>query len=120
MVNKRCSSQFTLGTAENVLVHNALYCMPTRNYNNAHFENADKVSGEVLNEKYVAKIIGCSSCAMRCEHEVVVPEGPYKGTITRIEYEPLWAMGPNCGVGNLGAILKGMDLSNIYGVRGCT
>jgi len=53
---------------------------------------------------------------MRCEHVAVVPEGPYKGTTTRIEYEPLWAIGPNCGIGNLDAILKGMDLSNYYGV----
>jgi aldehyde:ferredoxin oxidoreductase len=106
----------TLGTPENVLVHNALHCMPTRNYNNAHFEGADKVSGEVLNEKFVAKIIGCSSCAMRCEHEVVVPEGPYKGTMTRMEYETLWAMGPYCGIDRLDTIIKGMELANYYGM----
>ena len=106
----------TLGTPENVLVHNALHCMPTRNYNNAHFEGADKVSGEVLNERFVAKIIGCSSCAMRCEHEVVVPEGPYKGTMTRMEYETLWAMGPYCGIDRLDAIIKGMELANYYGM----
>jgi aldehyde:ferredoxin oxidoreductase len=106
----------TLGTPENVLVHNALYCMPTRNYNNAHFEGADKVSGEVLNEKFVAKIIGCSSCAMRCEHEVVIPEGPYKGTMTRMEYETLWAMGPYCGIDRLDTIIKGMELANYYGM----
>jgi aldehyde:ferredoxin oxidoreductase len=105
-----------LGTPENVLVHNALHCMPTRNYNNATFENAEKVSGEALNERYVAKIIGCSSCAMRCEHVCVVGEGPYKGTMTRMEYEPLWAMGPYCGVDRLDAIIKGMDLSNYYGI----
>ena len=106
----------TLGTAENVLVHNSLYCMPTRNYNNAHFETAEKVSGEILNERFVAKIIGCSSCAMRCEHEVVVPEGPYKGTMTRMEYETLWAMGPYCGIDRLDAIIKGMELANYYGM----
>ncbi|MEM4247406.1 MAG: aldehyde ferredoxin oxidoreductase family protein [Candidatus Woesearchaeota archaeon] len=106
----------TLGTPENVLVHNALHCMPTRNYNNAHFENAEKVSGEALNEKFVAKIIGCSSCAMRCEHEVVVPEGPYKGTMTRMEYETLWAMGPYCGIDKLDAIIKGMEICNYYGM----
>lgn len=106
----------TLGTAENVLVHNSLFCMPTRNYNNAHFDNADKVSGEVLNEKYVTKIIGCSSCAMRCEHEVVVREGPYKGTMTRMEYEMLWAMGPYCGIDKLDAIIKGVELCNYYGL----
>ncbi|HKZ93106.1 MAG TPA: aldehyde ferredoxin oxidoreductase family protein [Candidatus Bathyarchaeia archaeon] len=106
----------TLGTPENVLVLNALGAMPTNNFTSAVFSGADKISGEYLNERFVAKIIGCSSCAMRCEHIAVVPEGPYKGTTTRIEYEPLWAMGPNCGVGNLDAILKGMDLSNYYGV----
>ena len=106
----------TLGTPENILVHNSLSCMPTRNYRNSRFEGAEKVSGEVLNEKYVAKIIGCSSCAMRCEHEVVVPEGPYKNTMTRMEYEPLWALGPYCGVDSLDAIIKAMDLCNYYGV----
>ena len=106
----------TLGTPENVLVLNALGAMPTNNFTGSVFPGADKISGEYLNERFVAKIIGCSSCAMRCEHIAVVPEGPYKGTTTRIEYEPLWAMGPNCGVGNLDAILKGMDLSNYYGV----
>ncbi len=106
----------TLGTVENVLVHNSLFCMPTRNYNNAHFENADKISGEVMNDKFVTKIIGCSSCAMRCEHEVVVREGPYKGTMTRMEYEMLWAMGPYCGIDKLDAIIKGVELCNYYGL----
>jgi len=106
----------TLGTPLNVLVHNSVPCMPTRNFNSASFEGAEKVSGEILNERFVAKIIGCSSCAMRCEHMCVVPEGPYKGTMTRMEYEPLWAMGPYCGIDRLDAIIKGMDLSNYYGV----
>ncbi|MCS7124615.1 MAG: aldehyde ferredoxin oxidoreductase family protein [Candidatus Bathyarchaeota archaeon] len=106
----------TLGTPENVLVHNALHCMPTRNYNNAHFEAAEKVSGEYLNERFVAKIIGCSSCAMRCEHVCVVNEGPYKGAMARVEYEPLWAMGPYCGVDRLDAIIKGSELCNYYGI----
>jgi len=106
----------TLGTPENILVHNTLHCMPTRNYNNAHFEDAEKVSGELLNERYVAKILGCSSCAMRCEHEVVIPEGPYKGTMTRMEYETLWALGPYCGINRLDTVAKGMELCNYYGM----
>jgi len=106
----------TLGTPENVLVHNSLSCMPTRNYHNSRFDGAEKVSGEVLNEKYVAKVIGCSSCAMRCEHTVVVAEGPYKDTMTRMEYESLWALGPFCGVDRLDAIIKAMDLCNYYGI----
>jgi len=106
----------TLGTPQNVLVHNSLGALPTRNFSNATFEGAEKVSGEYLNERFVAKIIGCSSCAMRCEHIAVVPEGPYKGTGTRVEYEPLWAFGPQCGVDRLDAIIKAMDLCNYYGL----
>jgi len=106
----------TLGTSENILVHNSLSCMPTRNYRNSRFEGAEKVSGEVLNEKYVTKIIGCSSCAMRCEHVVAVTEGPYTNTMTRMEYESLWALGPFCGVDRLDAIIKAMDLCNYYGI----
>jgi aldehyde:ferredoxin oxidoreductase len=106
----------TLGTPENVLVLQKLGAMPVNNFTRATFDEAEKISGEYLNDRFVAKIIACSSCAMRCEHIAVVPEGPFKGVTTRIEYESLWAMGPNCGIGKLDAILKGMDLSNYYGV----
>ena len=106
----------TLGTPLNVLVHNALGALPTRNFTNATFEGAEKVSGEYLNERFVVRIVGCSSCAMRCEHIAVVPEGPYKGTTVRVEYEPLWAFGPNCGVDRMDAILKAMELCNYYGL----
>jgi aldehyde:ferredoxin oxidoreductase len=106
----------TLGTPLNVLVHNSLGALPTRNFTNAVFEGAEKVSGEYLNERFVVKLNGCSSCAMRCEHIAVVPEGPYKGTTTRVEYEPLWAFGPHCGVDRMDAIIKAMDLCNYYGM----
>ena len=105
-----------LGTSENVMIQNALHCLPTRNYNNSYFENAEKVSGEVLNERYVAKIIACNSCAMRCEHEVVVHDGPYKGIMARMEYDNIWALGPNCGVNRLDAIIKAAELCNYYGL----
>jgi len=108
----------TLGTPENVLVLNSLGVLPTRNFTNATFEAAEKVSGEYLNERFVAKIIGCSSCAMRCEHIAVVPEGPYKGTTTRMEYETLWALGINCGIDRLDAIIKAMGACNYYGMDG--
>jgi aldehyde:ferredoxin oxidoreductase len=106
----------TLGSSENIMIQNAMYCMPTRNYENAHFETASKVSGEVLNERYIAKIIACNSCAMRCEHEAVVREGPYKGTMARMEYDNIWALGPNCGVDKLDAIIKAAELCNYFGL----
>ncbi|MGA3111099.1 MAG: aldehyde ferredoxin oxidoreductase family protein [Candidatus Bathyarchaeia archaeon] len=106
----------TLGSAENVMIQNALHCLPTRNYNNSYFDHAERVSGETLNDRYIAKIIACNSCAMRCEHEAVVHDGAYKGTMARMEYDNIWALGPNCGVDKLDAIIKAADQCNYYGL----
>lgn len=108
----------TLGTPENVLVLNSLAALPTRNFTDATFEGAEKVSGEYLNEHFVKKIVGCATCAMRCDHIAVVPEGPYKGSTSRMEFECLWALGPSCGVDRLDAIIEAMRLCNYYGVDG--
>jgi aldehyde:ferredoxin oxidoreductase len=108
----------TLGTPENVLVLNAIAALPTRNFSNAVFEGAEKVSGEYLNEHFVRKIIGCATCGMRCDHVAVVPEGPYKGTTSRVEFECLWALGPNCGVDRLDAIIEAIKQCDYYGTDG--
>ncbi|MGD6852878.1 MAG: aldehyde ferredoxin oxidoreductase family protein [Candidatus Bathyarchaeia archaeon] len=106
----------TVGTVENIQVTNDLYCMPTRNYTSSHLDDITNISPDEINERFIAKIIACNSCAMRCEHEALVKEGPYKGTIARLEYDNLWAMGPNVGVDRLDAIIKAAELCNYYGL----
>jgi aldehyde:ferredoxin oxidoreductase len=106
----------TTGTVDNLMVNNKLYCLPTRNFNQSHFDSAERVSGEALNDRYIAKIIACNSCAMRCEHEALIREGPYKGTLARMEYDNLWALGPNVGVERLDSIIKAAELCNFYGL----
>jgi aldehyde:ferredoxin oxidoreductase len=108
----------TLGTPENVLVLNSLSALATRNFTNSQFEGAEKVSGEYLNEHYVKKIVGCATCGMRCDHIAVVPEGPYKGATSRLEFECLWSMGPLCGIDRLDAIIEAMRIVNAYGMDG--
>jgi aldehyde:ferredoxin oxidoreductase len=108
----------TLGTPENVLVLNSLSALATRNFTNSQFEGAPKVSGEYLNEHYVKKIVGCATCGMRCDHIAVVPEGPYQGSTSRLEFECLWSMGPLCGVDRLDAIIEAMRIVNEYGMDG--
>ena len=108
----------TLGTPQNVLVLNSLNALATNNFSNSQFEGADKVSGEWLNEHYVKKIVGCATCGMRCDHIAVVPEGPYKGSTSRLEFECLWSMGPLCGVDRLDAIIEAMRIVNEYGMDG--
>jgi aldehyde:ferredoxin oxidoreductase len=116
MKGPAASKYRTIGSIENLTVNNDLTCMPTNNYEAAHFLNADKISGEVLNEHFVTKIIACNSCAMRCEHEAIIREGSYRGTMTRLEYDNVWALGPNCGVDQPNYIIKAAERCYYYGL----
>ena len=53
---------------------------------------------------------------MRCEHEAIIKEGSYTGTMARMEYDNLWALGPNCGVDQLNFIIKASERCNYYGL----
>ena len=106
----------TLGTVENIQIANDLYCMPVKNYASSHVDKIDTISPDEINERFIAKIIACNSCAMRCEHEALVREGPFKGSLARIEYDNLWALGPNCGVDKLDAIIRAAELCTYYGL----
>ena len=118
---ERCKGPATskyrgLGTPANVLTLNSQGALPTRNYQSATFEGAETVSGEYLNEHFVTKIEACTACPCRCEHIAEVPEGPFKGAIARVEYEPTMAFGPYCGVNRLDAVIKAIEYCNLYGV----
>ena len=116
MKGPAASKYRTIGSIENLTVNNNLTCMPTNNYEAAHFPNADKISGEVLNEHFVIKIIACNSCAMRCEHVAIIRDGSYRGTMTRLEYDNVWALGPNCGVDQPNFIIKAAERCYYYGL----
>ncbi len=106
----------TLGTVQNLTINNTLTCLPTNNFNSSHFLDAGKINADVLNEGFVTRIIACNSCAMRCEHEAAIKEGTFKGTMARMEYDNLWAFGPNCGVANMNYIIKAAERCNYYGM----
>jgi aldehyde:ferredoxin oxidoreductase len=105
-----------LGTPANVLNMNTMGVLPTRNFSETVFEHAEDVSGEHLRENYLAKEVACAGCSIACEHWGKVKEGIYKGAIAGIDYEPLFALGPNCGIGSLPPIIKLIELCDELGV----
>mgnify|MGYP005843616913 CR=1 FL=1 len=106
----------TLGTPANVLNMNALGVLPTRNFQETVFEHAEQVSGEYLHEHSVQKSVGCSGCSIACEQWGLVKEGKYKGARIGLDYEPLFALGPNCGIGELPAIIRLVQLCDELGL----
>jgi aldehyde:ferredoxin oxidoreductase len=105
-----------LGTATNVLNMNKLGLLPTRNYQQGVFDMAEQVSGEYLEEHFKVKKIACAQCPIACEQVSAAKPGLYAGAMTGIEYECLYANGPNLGIGDLNAVIKLIDTADRGGV----
>ncbi|MBN1487780.1 MAG: aldehyde ferredoxin oxidoreductase family protein [Anaerolineae bacterium] len=105
-----------LGTATNVLNMNRLGLLPTRNFQEGVFEDAELVSGEYLDAHHKVKIIACAQCPIACEQMSAVKTGPYTGAMTGIEYECLFSNGPNCGINDMRAVIKLIDLCDRSGM----
>jgi len=105
-----------LGTPANVLVHNRLGCLPTNNFQRGTFDRAEECSGERMLATMVKKVVACPSCPIACDHINVVKEGPWAGAVSSVDYESLELLGPNCGVSDLGAITKAVELCDTLGI----
>ncbi len=109
-----------LGTVTNVLNMNKLGLLPTRNFQEGVFEYAELVSGEYLEEHHKVKKIACAQCPIACEQVSAAKQGMYAGARTGIEYECLFANGPNCGISDMNAIIKMIDLCDRGGMDAMT
>jgi aldehyde:ferredoxin oxidoreductase len=100
-----------LGTVANLLTFNRLNALPTRNFQQGQFENADALSGEALNDARRIARRSCASCTIGCEHIYAAADGP-----VRLEYETLFALGPLCGIGDRDAVLRAAQICDRLGL----
>jgi aldehyde:ferredoxin oxidoreductase len=100
------------GTSVLVNIINENYVLPTRNFQTAHFPEAEKISGETMAKTILKKPKGCYACIVQCgrvhEFDGEAGEGP--------EYEPTWAFGADCGISDLKAVARGNNICNEYGL----
>ena len=114
------------GTPSLVVLENELGVMPTRNWRESLFEHAEEIGGEALRKLYVVRSVGClDMCPIACGKHSVIREGRYKGTsVVGPENQTIYALGHNCGIGDLGAIIKANELCDRFGLdtmsTGCT
>ncbi|MBD3188769.1 aldehyde ferredoxin oxidoreductase [Candidatus Bathyarchaeota archaeon] len=99
-----------LGTPINTLNFQKLGCLPTYNFREGTFDQAEAISGETMAEKWVVKKAACSNCPIACDHLCLVPEGPYKGSVSSVDFESIFALGSCCGVGDMDAIIRAIEL----------
>ena len=112
----------SLGTAICVNWGNAQGWLPTRNFQESHFENASDISGEAFRDKFSTKETpfpggrACPSCPNRCKRFGKIESGPYAGTRGNIEFEGIGAFGSKCGINDLEAVFHAFMLTNDYGM----
>ena len=100
-----------LGTVANLLTFNRLHALPTRNFQQGQFDDADALSGESLNEARRVARNSCAACTIGCEHIYASTQGT-----VRLEYESLFALGPLCGIGDRDAVLRAARLCDQFGL----
>jgi aldehyde:ferredoxin oxidoreductase len=105
-----------LGTVSNVLNMNRIGLLPTRNYQEGVFEDAELVSGEHLHAHHKVKTIACAQCPIACEQMSRATEGPYEGAMTGIEYESLYANSSNLGINDMNTAIKIIDIADEDGM----
>ena len=102
----------------NVLMNmtNVIGGLPTKNSQFTAYEDAEKISGEYVNDNLLVDNPTCHACPVACKKEVEVKDGPYKGLhMESVEYEPSWSVGANCGNNDARLVAKMIDLANDYG-----
>ena len=104
------------GTEVLVNILNQVGGLPTRNWQDGYFPDADKTGGEALAAKQLVRKKGCFSCIISCGRVTKVDAPDFEGIGEGPEYETAWAYGADCGVDNLDAITKANYLCNEYGM----
>jgi aldehyde:ferredoxin oxidoreductase len=107
-----------MGTPATVSILQHVGSLPTKNYKDGLFSEADAVSGETMHATVLKERDTCFTCPIRCKQVVEINESDY--TVDPLyggpEYETLAAFGPNCCISDLKAICKANELCNAYGL----
>jgi len=100
------------GTAVLVNLFNEMGVFPARNFQSSQFPGARGISGEAISETLTPMRRGCYRCPVKCKRLVKSKDGITRGP----EYESVWALGPQCGIGSLDVIVAANNLCNLMGI----
>lgn len=102
-----------LGTVSNLLTFNRLGTLPTRNFQQSEFAEAEQLAPETISTTHQRTRASCAACTIGCEHIFHASPGD-KGV--RMEYENLFALGPLCGISDPDTVLHASALCDELGL----
>ena len=101
------------GTTAGTEFINDNFSLPTRYFSEMSFEDVEQIGGHAVESKKYKKA-SCSVCAFACklptkdEARGIVTEGP--------EFETVFSLGSNVGVGDIVDVMKSNDLCDRFGL----
>jgi aldehyde:ferredoxin oxidoreductase len=104
------------GTAGVVMATQNFGVLPTKNWQQGTFDGWEKIHGEELTKKFLKKNSACYGCPIGCGRLTRLDDERFKGEGEGPEYETIYAMGSNCMIDDLPAILKANYLCNELGM----
>ena len=116
------------GTLEIMGIINETGGLPTRNHQETQFEGEENINGEAVTNDRLLTNKACFGCTIACGRVTHLPgDAATKFMVTTHprnwkmaaegpEYETAWALGAECGVGDLDALIKASWLCNDLGV----
>jgi len=107
-----------LGTSKGIVPVSVAGMLPTYNFQDGSFDQAEAISGETMKQELNGETETCYSCAVSCKRSVEGEKGNFK--ITREyggpEYESIGLLGSNLGVGDIYAVAAFNQLCNKLGL----
>lgn len=94
----------------NIINENGL--LPTNNFQEGVFPEAEQISGEHMAEHYLLRKDPCYRCPIACGRYVKLGDWEGGGP----EYETIWAYGSDCGVADFEKIIEANAMANEYGL----
>ncbi len=104
------------GTAGVVMATQNFGVLPTKNWQQGTFDGWEKIHGEELTRRFLKKNSACYSCPIGCGRKTKVDDPRFSGEGEGPEYETIYAMGSNCMVDDLAAIVKANYICNEMGM----
>ena len=101
------------GTANILEFVNMVGALPTRNFQQGQFENADDITGEAWKDKSWKRNYACFGCPIACSKVTRQVDGKL---LEGPEYETIYAIGSNCAIADQDAIIRMSLLCDEYGI----
>jgi len=114
--SERVKSFGQYGTPGVFSIVNTFGILPTRNYRQGTFEDAEAIDGQAVKDASTGRK-SCYRCPVACRSYTKVQSGEYAGYETEgPEYETMFSLGSNLGNANLGSIIAANRLCLQYGL----